>query len=254
MTVSLDSDNIRQQHGVFDLSESTLGFHVLEFLRWGESTIDGVARPATEFAEISQLNEAQLEASFKLEQLGNNRRREFITVITSALLEDFGRSKTIWDQTNLALRERIDTFTAERLLRIFVDAISTLLSEEILIRSLYPLLNEEFSDSIQSPYSKSTPSAVTAQLSGIERLLLEIRSDSGKSLDELFISFSPDYEELFYASFDASKECLVLLYSSLQNFQTSLSPLQTEFDVVECINLVTNMIDHLGQIDVSLSN
>ena len=254
MTVNLDSDNIRQQHGVFDLSESTLGFHVLEFLLWGESTIDGVARPATEFAEISQLSEAQLEASFKLEQLGNNRRREFITVITSALLEDFGRSKTIWDQTNLALRERIDTFTAERLLRIFVDAISTLLSEEILIRSLYPLLNEEFSDSIQSPYSKSTPSAVTAQLSGIERLLLEIRSDSGKSLDELFISFSPDYEELFYASFDASKECLVLLYSSLQNFQTSLSPLQTEFDVVECINLVTNTIDHLGQIDVSLSN
>ena len=91
-------------------------------------------------------------------------------------------------------------------------------------------------------------------MSGIERLLLEIRSDSGKSLDELFISFSPDYEELFYASFDASKECLVLLYSSLQNFQTSLSPLQTEFDVVECINLVTNMIDHLEQIDVSLSN
>ncbi len=68
------------------------------------------------------------------------------------------------------------------------------------------------------------------------------------NLDELFTGFSIEYAEFFLPGFDASKQCLVALYSS----NLAGDP-DVEFKVVECINLLTNMLDYLKQIKVSLS-
>ena len=127
-----------------------------------------------------------------------------------------------------------------------------MLTEEMLVRSLYPLLNGEYIDSIQSPFSHSTQNAASAQLTSVEQLLLDTGPTQGLSLDSILISLSSDFEELFYQNFDASKECLVLLYSTLGSPEDTRDSLRAEFEIVECINLLTNMIDHLEQIKVSL--
>ena len=67
------------------------------------------------------------------------------------------------------------------------------------------------------------------------------------------MKLSADFEELFYQNFDASKECLVLLYSTLVPPQDPAAALQSEFEIVECINLLSNMIDHLEQTKFGLT-
>jgi hypothetical protein len=80
-------------------------------------------------------------------------------------------------------------------------------------------------------------------------LLAKIRSNFRENLNWLFISLSAGYE-----NFDASRECLALLYGSLlPPPQISISLLQAEFDFVECINLITYMIDQLEKFSASLS-
>ena len=135
---------------------------------------------------------------------------------------------------------------------LLLEAMTSMLTEEVLVRSLYPMLNGDYYESIQSPFSFSTQNAVAAQLSSVERLLLEISDDDVEKLDSSLVSLSADFGEFFYQNFDASKECLVLLYSTLEVSADTLVSAEAEFAVVECINLLTNMIDYLEQIKISL--
>lgn len=254
INVVLDIPGLREQHGVFDLAEATLGFHVLEYLVWGENPQEISPRPASDYVPITQLTVVQLDGDIELVHLSNNRRRQFLLVTSDALLEDFQSAQSLWNQSNIVFRDNLDLMSGSELLSMLMEAITTMLTEEMLVRSLYPLLNEEYTTSIQSPFSHSTQNDMSAQLSGVERLLLERETEAGRTLDSLLVTLSADFEEFFYQNFDASKECLVSLYSSLEAPQTPDASLQAEFKIVECINLLTNMIDYLEQIKIGLSN
>ena len=69
----------------------------------------------------------------------------------------------------------------------------------------------------------------------------------------MLASLSSEFEEFFYQNFDASKECLILLYSTLDISEESTISTEAEFEIVECINLLTNMIDYLEQIKITLA-
>ena len=128
-----------------------------------------------------------------------------------------------------------------------------MLTEELLLRSLYPMLNGDFIESMQSPYSLSTQNDVSTQLSGLERLLLELTTEDGITLDLVFAAVSEEFSEYFYQNFDASKSCLVLLYSNVDSEMLNGSS-QREIEVVECINLLTNMVDHIQRLKFELTN
>ena len=115
------------------------------------------------------------------------------------------------------------------------------------------MLNGNFAESIQSPYSRSTQNAVSSQLSGLERLLLERQTESGTTLDLVFSAISDEFSEFFYQDFDASKACLVLLYGNTAS--DSVGPTnEKESQIVECINLLTNIIDYNDKLKLDLSN
>ncbi len=253
ITVVLDVPGLQAQHGVFELAEATLGFHVLEYLVWGENQQQNALRPASDYEPLMQLTAEQIDGGLELAHLSNNRRRQFVVVVSDALLEDFQSSQLLWNQGSIPFRDNLDSMSGSQLLSLLMEAMTTMLTEELLVRSLYPLLNGEYESSIQSPFSNSTQNAISAQLSGVERLLLESKTDSGRTLDSLLVTLSTDFEEFFYQNFDASKECLVLLYSSLEEPQDPATARQAEFEIVECINLLTNMIDNLEQIKIGLS-
>lgn len=251
INVSLDQSSLRQVHGQFELSEAALGFHVLEFLLWGENSDRISARPVADFM-AAQSSEIASETSLAEAQLPNNRRRQLIDQVATILLADFQQTREIWLQNMLSYQQSINNTPASVLLSQLLQAINNMLSEELLARSLYPLLNGNYSDSIQSPYSHSTQNAVVSQIATVERLLLDTPAQDGSRMDRVLSELSPDFEELFYANFDASKECLVLLYSNLNAPSDTSSTMQAEFAVVECINLLTNMIDHFERIKSSL--
>ena len=253
ITVNIDIPTLREQHGAFDLAEASLGFHVLEFLIWGENLKRQAERPASDYFVITELNASEIEGGFELDQLSNNRRRQMLLLNTQALLSDFNSSREIWSLGSETFRNELNALNGSEIIILLLEAITSMLTEEMLIRSLYPLLNGEYIESIQSPFSHSTQNVVSAQLSSVERLLLETTTDYGRSLDSVLASLSSEFEEFFYQNFDASKECLILLYSTLDISEESTISTEAEFEIVECINLLTNMIDYLEQIKITLA-
>ena len=253
ITVNIDIPTLREQHGAFDLAEASLGFHVLEFLIWGENLKRQAERPASDYFVITELNASEIEGGFELDQLSNNRRRQMLVLNTQALLADFNSSREIWSLGSEPFRNELNALNGSEIIILLLEAMTSMLTEEVLIRSLYQLLNGEYIESIQSPFSHSTQNVVSAQLSSVERLLLETTTDYGRSLDSVLASLSSEFEEFFYQNFDASKECLILLYSTLDISEESTISAEAEFEIVECINLLTNMIDYLEQIKITLA-
>jgi putative iron-regulated protein len=252
INVNLDADSLREQHGSFDVSEVTLGFHAIEFLLWGYDA-DFVARPATDFDAVLELTPKEIESGYTLEQLSNNRRRLFLTIVADTLVKDFLALQSLWLDEEPSISQRIESISGTELIVILADSMSAMLTQELLLRSLYPMLNGDFVESVQSPYSRSTQNAVSSQLSGLERLLLERQTENGTTLDLVFSAISDEFSEFFYQNFDASKACLVLLYSSREGDSASPATAR-ETEVVECINLLTNIIDYNDRLKFDLTN
>jgi putative iron-regulated protein len=213
ISVNLDVNSLREQHGTFDISEVTLGFHVIEFLLWGNDS-DAVPRPSDDFNAVLELTPEETENGYFLEQLSNNRRRLFLSIATSTLVKDFRALQSLWLSEEPSIRREIESTSGTELIVILADSMSAMLTEELLLRSLYPMLNGNFAEAIQSPYSRSTQNAVSSQLSGLERLLLERQAESGITLDLVFSAISDEFSEFFYRDFDASKTCLILYYTA----------------------------------------
>jgi hypothetical protein len=127
-----------------------------------------------------------------------------------------------------------------------LNALTSVITEEVLARSLYPMLNGDFTDSFPSVFSHSSQNVVSAQMFGLEQLLLETSTES-MTLDQILSHLSRDYAEYFFQNFDASKECLVLLFSTQEATPIPTSAAEAEFAAVECINQLTNMIDYVEQ-------
>ena len=252
INVNLDADSLREQHGSFDVSEVTLGFHAIEFLLWGYDA-DSVARPATDFDAVLELTPKEIESGYTLEQLSNNRRRLFLTVVADTLVKDFLAVQSLWLAEKPSISQRIESISGTELIVILADSMSAMLTQELLQRSLYPMLNGDFVESAQSPYSRSTQNAVSSQLSGLERLLLERQTENGTTLDLVFSAISDEFSEFFYQTFDASKACLVLLYSNREGDSASPTTAR-ETEVVECINLLTIIIDYNDRLKFDLTN
>lgn len=252
VNVVIDEATLRQVHGQFDLAEAALGFHVLEFLLWGDAPDASNGRGPTDFQPELADEEEMLELGLSESQLPANRRRALIGLVAEVLLSDIQASRELTIQGLSVYGQGQPDLSPARALNQLLTALSTLLNEEFLVRSLYPLLNGDYQGSIQSPYSDATDNAVVAQLASIERLLLETRSSAGRSLDGILSQLSPEFAELFYQNFDASKECLVSLYSELEEPTNEQAAAQAEFSIVECINLLNNMIDHFQQVQTRL--
>ncbi|PCI77249.1 MAG: hypothetical protein COB20_08545 [SAR86 cluster bacterium] len=252
INVNLDTDSLREQHGSFDVSEVTLGFHVIEFLLWGFGT-DSDTRPAADYRAREELTPEEIESGYTLEQLSNNRRRLFLSVVTDTLVDDFRALQSLWFAEAPGIRRRIESTSGTELIVILADSMSEMLTEELLLRSLYPMLNGDFVESIQSPYSRTTQNAVSSQLSGLERLLLELQTENGTTLGLVFSTISDEFSEFFYQNFDSSKSCLVLLYSNMES-DSAVPTNERETEIVECINLLTNMIDYNDRLKFDLTN
>lgn len=251
-TVALDAESLRQQHGLFDLNEATVGFHVIEFLLWGENADRASARPATDFEPSAALTPAQLDSGVTAEQLPRNRRRQYLSLAAEMLLADISEQGELWtgilDEDGRA-DPAVDGGT---LMFALTGALMELLSEELLLRSLYPLLNGDFDTGLQSPYSHSSDNSVAALLASIEEVLIETSSD-GENMDAVMASLSEDYQRSFHSTFDSSKECLVLLYSTVSPSENPESNLQTEVEIVECINLLASLNEYFQQVQQALS-
>ena len=251
MTVPLTADDIRAQHGLFDINEAAVGFHALEFLIWGENRDRLSPRPFSDFQAITVLPADAEARGLALDELSNNRRRVMLVLSTEILNQDFESFMALWAAQSNDFRVRLENVASPYLLGDLLTALTSVLIEDVLARSLYPMLNGDFTDSFPSIFSHSSQNVASAQLFGLEQLLLETSTES-MTLDQILSNLSGDYAEYFFQNFDASKECLVLLFSTQGASPIPTSAAEAEFTVVECINQLTNMIDYVEQVQSRL--
>lgn len=252
VNIDLTPESLIQQHGLFDTSEATLGFHVLEFLLWGEPGIGSTNNRHEDFEPLNELTDIERESGMTVNQLGNNRRRHLLNLVSTILTEDFRSASVIRAEASSEFISTVEDQNSAIILNSLLNSVTSVLSEEILARSLYKLLNDDLENALHSPYSQTSEMVVASQLQSVEKLLLETPTSEGVTLDQLLVDLSPNFEEFFYQNLDASKACLVLLYGSLGDSDQAVEESSSEFEVVECINLLTNLIDQFEQIKLNL--
>ena len=243
MTVALTPESLRAQHGRFEIHEVTLGFHALEFQLWGENFSGDDTRSYDDFIEVIDLASPEAVQGFTTEQLPSNRRRQFLALGVETLRTETDALFKTWNRERTSIRLALEQLDSRTILSRLADAFISTLDDDILLPSLYPMLNGDYEASLHAVFSHTSQDAVSAQLYGIEQLLTE-SSAKGYTLDDILATLSDDYAEYFLQNLDASKACLVRLYSTVDSSRIT----DREFATVECINLMQNMIEYLEKI------
>lgn len=101
ITLAINAQTLRAQHGLTDASDVSLGFHALEFLLWGEHG----DRPATDFEIAEAVGSEQSDAGLTLAELPNNRRRDLVVLISHLLQDDINELLIRWQGPDSQLHQ-----------------------------------------------------------------------------------------------------------------------------------------------------
>lgn len=102
LSLELNEATIRQQHGLTFPGEISTGFHALEFMLWGENPAASDSATTQEvqhlerYKPVKQWDQPELDVS----QLSNNRRRQYLSLISRMLVKDLeqtnAEAKAAW--------------------------------------------------------------------------------------------------------------------------------------------------------------
>ncbi|SMF55082.1 Imelysin [Alteromonadaceae bacterium Bs31] len=93
MSVELNEELLRQQHGLTDAADVVLGLYAIEFMLFGESG----ARPLSDYQAVLELSQADKEKGFvDTTETPNNRRRLLLQRQAELLVEDAKQASQDW--------------------------------------------------------------------------------------------------------------------------------------------------------------
>lgn len=163
LAINIDESTLIEQHGLADPSYASLGFHVLEFLLWGE---DG-KRPQSDYYKQKNQQEIRMvdydevdknapPPAFKVQN--HLRRREMLRIVGERLSKDIHHIKQRWEPSNGYYAKLLTQSPSEKVLAAMFKASQKMLEQEFLEKRL-----KEGS----SLFSQSTPDDVLALLMGL---------------------------------------------------------------------------------------
>lgn len=186
ISIVLTADNLRQQHGLTDHREVSLGFHALEFLLWGEQG----ERPFNDFTAITDISAEQNAAGLTTSDLPNNRRRTLLRLTTQLLADDLQRLRQDWQNPLSATSRSYLQLPPPRRLEILRHTLRELLALELPDQLL------QFAGSDQSThhnqFAGDTQQHYLAVLTGVETLLTQGESPLLNQL--LTAETAPDWQ------------------------------------------------------------
>lgn len=111
-SLPLDTDTLRQQHGITDEAEVSIGFDVVAFLLWGEhrQKPELAPRPVTDYEIASNWDDSTTE--LPIEEHPNNRRRRLLALTLELLAADCQALLGSWQSG--ALPDSQEAFTEWR--------------------------------------------------------------------------------------------------------------------------------------------
>ncbi len=163
ITLAINAQTLREQHGLTDEADVALGLHALEFLLWGEQG----SRPVSDFEPRTSPGEDPMNAERTVDQLPNNRRRALIQLISQLLQDDLATLEQHWQSTSGRLPATYRQLSPASRLPLLRDAIRVLLLER-LPRELAQITDRE---QAHNAFSGDSLSVIISAIEGVDQLL-----------------------------------------------------------------------------------
>lgn len=127
----MTAEVLREQHGMTDNSDATLGIYAIEFLLFGEQNNRG---PVV-FQPITALNEKYEEDGYtSVEELPRNRRRQLLRLQSQLLVEDMTHLRDTWTSNQpAALQQRFELLAANQQAELLQKAALALATEQLVV-------------------------------------------------------------------------------------------------------------------------
>ena len=129
--IPMTAEVLREQHGMTDNSDATLGIYAIEFLLFGEQNNRG---PLV-FQPITALNEKYQEDGYtSVEELPRNRRRELLRLQTRLLVEDMTLLYDTWSSNQPdAVQQRFEILATSQQAELLQKAALALATEQLVV-------------------------------------------------------------------------------------------------------------------------
>jgi putative iron-regulated protein len=245
LTLNIDEETIRSQHGFTDPSNASLGYHALEFMLWGgnsersapdffpqENTAPiplGDEEHASGTANAAQIKPAETQ---DIKPQNHNRRRQYTQLLSELLQKDLHRIQRRWEPSSGYYAQLLQQSNAANTLQAAFIAAQDLISKE--------LLNKRF-QLISSEFSKTSNDDLLALLSGMEQWFMPVEAEQQEaSLFFLMQQADSSIADEFAASLQQSTSCISKMTAA-------------PADINQCKQDTINLLSNLRNAAISLS-
>lgn len=165
ISIALTAESLRQQHGMTDNSEISLGFHALEFLLWGELG----QRQFNDYLAVNSLTAQQQAEGLTIEDLANNRRRTLLRLAGQLLTEDLARLLKDWQNPQSTAYQSYARLTPEIRLQLVRSTTQQLLGTNL--PQQLGRINDQNKNAQHNRFAGDTVHFSQAALIGLDALL-----------------------------------------------------------------------------------
>lgn len=159
LTLEINEDSIRAQHGFTDPTNASLGYHAIEFMLWGHTgkrqspdffPQDNTAPiPSNDSDAVTEIAESEVitaEATQAFKPQNHNRRRQYTQLLSELLQKDLHRIQRRWEPSSGYYAQLLQQSTDEDILQAAFIAAQELIKIELLEKR-FSLMSSEFSQS-----------------------------------------------------------------------------------------------------------
>lgn len=164
ITLTINAQTLRAQHGLTDASDVSLGFHALEFLLWGQHG----DRPVTDFQLTEPARAEQREADLTLAELPNNRRRDLVVLVSHLLQDDLNDLLIRWQGPDSRLHQTYHRLPPSSRVELLINA-----AQHYLRQGAKELLNRLGTDERHNAFAGETLELLLQGLKSLQDLFQE---------------------------------------------------------------------------------
>jgi putative iron-regulated protein len=222
LTLEIDEETIRSQHGFTDPTNASLGYHAIEFMLWGDtgqrSTHDFFPQENTAPVPANDEDHASGSTNFDIMQQveagdlkpqNHNRRRQYTQLLSELLQKDLHRIQRRWEPSSGYYAKLLQESKAENTLQAAFIAAQDLLSKE--------LLNKRFM-LISSEFSQTSNADLLALLAGLQQWFMPAEAELQEaSLFFLIQQADTKIADDFSTALQKSKACIEKMTSEPSN-------------------------------------
>ncbi|ELS02964.1 putative iron-regulated protein [Xenococcus sp. PCC 7305] len=233
-------EGILENDQVTDEADVTTGWHAIEFLLWGQDFNDqGPGQRSYE--------------DFIPDQGNNNRRREYLQLVTVQLLEDLAFLEESWKPGADNFRaEFVNSDPQENISKIFTS-LATLSAFEISSERMAVALDSGNQEDEHSCFSDTTYQDFVYNTQGIYNVYTGNYQDyQGQGFDELVSEINPDLNQQMIAALDKTQSSVVNIAQPFDQVLASPAGSPEREDVEAAITSLEDQAEMFQQVGNAL--